>query len=257
VVTYDIALINESSVVPDIELQGWIPSLQTQITDHFAGVWGTDAQLSFVPSQAAPSPDAWQLVVLDDSDEAGALGYHDVTANGLPLGKVFARSELASGGQVSMVCSHELLEMLADPNIDTTVLLSDDTGRIAAFPIEVCDMCEADTYGYEIDGVAVSDFAYPRWFDGRQNPMGIDPGALDYTGHLSTALSLADPSAAILPGGYLGMWTPNTGWSQLNGSERAADYDALPRRGSRRERRTRRGQWLHSRSAEEIASRRT
>ena len=88
--TWQVAIINESSVVTDAELQHWIPALQTQVSDQFADIWGVDAQLSFVPRADQPTPGTWQLVVLDDSDQAGALGYHDVTADALPLGKVFA-----------------------------------------------------------------------------------------------------------------------------------------------------------------------
>ncbi|UIF89492.1 hypothetical protein KAF44_29135 (plasmid) [Cupriavidus necator] len=36
----------------------------------------------------------WWLVILDDSDQANAYGYHDVTNDGLPLGKVFAKADM-------------------------------------------------------------------------------------------------------------------------------------------------------------------
>jgi hypothetical protein len=36
-----------------------------------------------------PAPDGWWLVFLDNSDQAGALAYHDLTNEGLPLSKVF------------------------------------------------------------------------------------------------------------------------------------------------------------------------
>jgi hypothetical protein len=62
---------------------------------------------------------------------------------------------------------------------------------------------------------------------------------------------------AILPGGYIGMWTPNGGWNQVSGPERQADYFAIPQRGSRRERRTRRSQWIKSLPYTEIVKRRT
>ena len=37
------------------------------------------------------------MLVLDTSDQAGALGYHDVTPQGLPLGKVFAKTGTLPG----------------------------------------------------------------------------------------------------------------------------------------------------------------
>jgi hypothetical protein len=252
-----IAVINESTVVTDAEVTSWVPALQTQVTDHFLPVWGVGAQLSFVPRSQPPPADAWQLAVLDDSDQAGALGYHDVTSSGLPLGKVFAKSDQQANSSISVTCSHELLEMLGDPMIDTTVFFQDNEGNAAAFAFEACDACEADQYGYEINGVLVSDFAYLGWFDQRPNPDGVPANALDYGQHLTQGLTLANPQAAILPGGYIGMWTPNGGWTQITGQDRQADYSAIPQRGSRRERRTRRSQWTKSLPYAEIAARRT
>src|SRR5690348_1485515 len=96
-----IAILNESTVVTDAEVQSWIPALQTQVTDHFCPAWGFGATLTFVPKSERPPPDAWQIAVLDNSDQAGALGYHDLTADNLPLAKVFAKSDLQFGNSVS------------------------------------------------------------------------------------------------------------------------------------------------------------
>ncbi len=253
---WNVVVINESSVVQDEVVKGWLPALQTQVSRDFAGVWGVDAQLSFASRTDNPAADAWQLIVLDDSDQAGALGYHDVTSGGLPLGKVFAKTDQHYGNSISVTVSHELLEMLADPSIDMTFQMQDNNGGVVAFPLEVCDMCEADNYGYDINGVTVSDFGYPRWFDQRPNPPGAEANALDYGGHLTSTLDPANPVAAILPGGYIGMWTPAAGWTQVTGQARADDYSAIPAVGSRRERRTRRKQWLKSFTPDEIAAHR-
>jgi len=79
--------------------------------------------------------------------------------------------------------SHELLEMLADPWINWCAQGSD--GRIYA--LEVCDAVESDSLGYKIDGVLVSDFITPSWFEPTQadridfkkrvsRPMELAPG---------------------------------------------------------------------------------
>lgn len=184
-----------------------MPALQTQVTNHFLPAWGVGAQLTFAPQSEPPPADAWQLVVLDDSDQAGARGYHDMTSTGLPLGKVFAKSDQQTNSSISVTCSHELLEMLGDPMMDTTVLFQDDAGNVAAFAFEACDACEADQYGYQIDGVLVSDFVNPSWFGQRPNPDGMPTSALDYEQHLTQALTLDNPQGAILPGGYIGIGT--------------------------------------------------
>ena len=36
---------------------------------------------------------------------------------------------------------------------------------MSLYAYEVCDACEADQFGYDIDGVLVSDFVFPSWFE--------------------------------------------------------------------------------------------
>src|SRR5262249_22512484 len=74
-----IAVINESTVVSDADVKAAVAALQKQVSRDFAPAWGIDASLTFVPFGGNPSPDAWWLVILDNSDQAGALGYHDLT----------------------------------------------------------------------------------------------------------------------------------------------------------------------------------
>jgi hypothetical protein len=42
-----------------------------------------------VPKGAPVPPKTWLIGVFDNSDQAGVLGYHDLTEDGLPLAKVF------------------------------------------------------------------------------------------------------------------------------------------------------------------------
>lgn len=160
-----IAIINASTVLPDAEINTAVGALQKQIHRDFAAAWGIDADLSFVPRGAKPPTDHWWLGVLDDSDQAGALGYHDLTAAGLPLGKVFAKTDQDFGYNWTVTASHELLEMLADPDINLTVMVETDAGTARLYAYEVCDACEADNLGYTIDSVLVSDFVFPSWFE--------------------------------------------------------------------------------------------
>src|SRR5207244_6897591 len=126
--------------------------LQTQVQRDFAPVWGIDADLSFVPQDSAPPSGAWWLVILDNSDQAGALGYHDVTNQGMPLGKVFAATDQQFGSQWTATASHELLEMLGDPEINLTVFVQSSQSAGVLYAYEVCDACEADQFGYNING---------------------------------------------------------------------------------------------------------
>jgi hypothetical protein len=186
-----IAVINASTVLTDSDVEAVLPALQTQVHRDFAPPWGIDADLTFVPQGTTPVPGSWWLTVLDNSDQAGALGYHDVTNEGLPLGKVFAGSDLQYGYKWTVTASHELLEMLADPAINLTVFVQSDADSGKLYAYEVCDACEADQFGYEISGTMVSDFVFPGWFETFRSPGST---AFDYGKHVNSPLQL-------LPGG--------------------------------------------------------
>ena len=241
-----ICVMNPSTVMSDEEVAALIPAMQKQVDRDFNPAWNIDADLEFVSGDEAPIPGSWWLSVLDDSDQAGALGYHDVTDEGLPLGKVFAKTDKELGLQVSVTFSHELLEILADPEINRCVFLQrqDGSGMIVAY--ESCDAVEADALAYEIDGVLVSDFVTPRWF------MPGFPGPYDFKEHTTGPVQL-------LQGGYISIYEvgKGQGWQQVTAdattdllqqaapmSISAARAVARPKPGSRRERRrTPRNQW--------------
>ena len=101
----------------------------------------------------------------------GVLGYHTEDPGGKLWGVVAAKPELDNGGKattgnwsVSSVLSHEVLEMYIDPNCN---LWAND-GHGKAYSFEVCDPVEAPTY--PVNGVSVSNFVTPAWFDPLSDP---------------------------------------------------------------------------------------
>lgn len=221
-----IAVVNASTVLTDAQVKAVVPALQTQVSRDFAPAWGVDADLRFVPKGSKPAAGEWWLVMLDDSDQAGALGYHDVTTQGLPLGKVFAKTDIEYKENWTVTASHELLEMLGDPAINLVVFQQSSAGgRLYAY--EVCDACEAEPFGYQIGAVAVSDFVFPSWFESFRKA-GTQ---FDQTKKIRKPL-------ALLKGGYIGVYDvrSGSGWTQITADK--ANYRARPPVGSRRERRT-------------------
>jgi hypothetical protein len=235
--TIQIAVLNASTVLPDAAVQAAVVDLQTQVHRDLAPAWGVDATLLFVPHGTPPPAQAWQLVILDTSDQAGALGYHDVTAQGQPLGKVFAKTDQQYGLSWTVTASHELCEMLVDPEINLTVFVQPTARSGTLYAYEVADPCEADQYGYQIGPTLVSDFVTPAWFEPSQTQ-----GPFDYGQHLHAPLTL-------LPGGYMSLFQVGrgTGWHQVTAAHTPPTYAMRPQVGSRRERRrTPREQWLVS-----------
>ncbi len=175
-----------------------LPALQKQVSDDFKAYWEQDCTLSFVPKGQPLIAGWWQIIITDNPDQAGSLGYHELTSAGAPLGKVFAKLDLDNGSSWTVTLSHELLEMLADPWINWCAMGSDSK----IYALEVCDAVEADDLGYDIDGVRVSDFVTPAWFE----PTCAD--RLDFKKHVSKELELARE-------GYISILDPATGWTQI------------------------------------------
>jgi hypothetical protein len=222
-----VSVFNRSTVLTDDVVAKGVAALKVQLSRDFDPVWGVFADVDFFAADAVPAK-TWLLGVFDNSDQAGALGYHDLTADGMPFGKAFAKTDQDYKTSWSVTLSHELLEMLVDPDVNLTASAPlDRTLRFYAY--EVCDACEADKYGYLIDGVLVSDFVYPAWFEYFRKPKSTQ---FDYRKKITAPFQL-------LPGGYIGTLDLDAGigWSQVTA-------DAIPGTtsrghvGSRRERRT-------------------
>ena len=219
-----IVVINESTVISDADIQKMLPAFGWQWNRDLRSVWTIDpATFGFVPKHQVPAFGTWWLVFLDDSDQAGALAYHDLTNEGLPISKVFVKTLIADNASVSVGATHELCEMAVDPWLNSAY--QDPQGVFWAG--EVCDPVESDQYGYKIGDVLVTDFITPNWF-AHQHATAL----IDFKDHEHKAFE-------ILPGGYAQKFDPYQGWVQVNGAAVTSEHQMRAPRGSRRERRCR------------------
>src|ERR1700690_308816 len=113
-----IVITNASTCLTDKQVSAVIPAMQRQVSLDFKAYWDLDCQLSFLAQRETLPEGWWQISVMDNPDQAGALGYHETSSRGTPLGKVFAGLDLQSVGSWTVTLSHELLEMLVDPWIN-------------------------------------------------------------------------------------------------------------------------------------------
>jgi hypothetical protein len=178
-----IACINSATVSLGVDFDKLIAALQKFVDNAFGPVWGTHATLvkakDFLPG-------AWGLVFLDDADVQGALGYHDLTPDGLPLSKVFVKTTIADKQKVSVTACHEVAEMLVDPAINLWAEAPDGT----LYAYEMSDAVEE--VEFTIDGIAMSDFVYPAYFEGFRKAKSTQ---FDYSKKVTKPFQL-------LPGGY-------------------------------------------------------
>lgn len=175
-----IAIVNISTVISDAQIAAATAALQVQLDRDFAPVWNMTAHLVAIPSGQQPAADAWVIYIMDTSDQAGALGYHDLTPAGNPVGKVFAKDDKKYGLTWTVTLSHELLEMIADPWICNVSFdqKTNTTGTLYAW--EVCDAClTGDTLIPLLDGtsrridelIGLDEFyVYSSTEDGRIRP---------------------------------------------------------------------------------------
>jgi len=202
-----IAVVNDSKLVKDSEIETMVKALQIQLDSHFLPAWNIkQATISFFQDKSKVPEHAWIMNMLDNSTQAGALGYHSID-DGVSDAFVFAEPVLSNGGvvyefdpknptryTVSSTVSHELLELIGDPMANSFALGPDtDAGNL--YCIEMCDAVEGDSYGIEVDGahVAVSNFLLPSWF----NPQATTKDApFDYLSKLKSSFSMDE-------GGYM------------------------------------------------------
>lgn len=196
-----IAFIRETGYLTDADVSAFVAAQQVQLDKDFAPLWGLGATCVFVPPEHVIPPGAWQVILLDHTDQAQASGYHDDTGpGGEPRSKVFIADIKADGSSWTVTTSHETLEMIGDPTINKSVTFD---GWVYAW--ENCDACEDDHFGYRINGLLMSAFVLPSWFD----PSGKAPFTFPVIPSIDAPFKLAE-------GGYIGrrQW-PSGPWSQL------------------------------------------
>jgi hypothetical protein len=230
----EISVINESTVFGDSDVQAMMRAFQTQWTRDLAPVWDLeDAEFTWTAKAKQVSATSWWLVFLDDSDQASALAYHDLTDTGLPMSKVFVKTIQADKASVSVGATHEICEMAVDPTIN----LAAQDANATFWAYEVCDPVEDEQYGYEVNGVLVSDFVTPDWFGFKNSS-----GPYDFKKQVSAPFQ-------VLSRGYAQQFGSG-GWTQVNGERVLASGKqraAHAPKGSRRDRRRKaRSLWIVS-----------
>lgn len=117
-------------------------------------------------------------------------------------------SLIETGDHWSLDASHECLEMLVDPTGNKTqaaellaqAVLPGHTASQVEYVVEVCDPVEDAQYAYQINGVLVSDFFTPSFYD----PVATQGTRYDFTGALTKPLQ-------VLTNGYISYLDPASG----------------------------------------------
>lgn len=192
-----IALIDATGHILDEDVMRVAAAIDVQVRRDLASFWPVDAVVSALPHASLVGPGVWPVFIVADTND-GSAGFHR-TFHQQPY------SEVVEGPNWSIAASHEILEMLADPSGNRLVAAREvvvteqgdvrDGGGTMEYLLEICDPSEDPTFAYDIDGVLVSDFYTPAFFDDFSAP-GV---RYSYRG------AIAHPRRAC-PGGYLSWW---------------------------------------------------
>jgi len=180
---------------PDL-VQAAAAALNVQVTRDLTQFWNVQATVQYLPSTAKVPSGVWP-VQLVASLPPGEGGFH-LDKHNQPYAQVIATP---NDDTWTIDASHETIEMLIDPSgnkMQSSVAIEivgnkvqDGTGQFN-YLVEACDPCEANGYGYTIQGVLVSDFITQRYYD----PI-VTPGTrYSFTGALTAPRQM-------LPGGYI------------------------------------------------------
>jgi hypothetical protein len=199
-----LALVSESQQIPDGDVLKVSAALQKQATRDLAPIWDISATVDAFKTLDDVPPGYWPMIVMDDIGVQGAAGIHE-DKNGQPFALITASSDL---DMWALTASHEALEMLVDPQGNRLVAGDSpmsDQGRVS-FLVEVCDPCEAANFAYSANGILVSDFYTPNYFD----PVSAPGVRYSFTG------SITEPRQ-MLSGGYLSWVDPASShwWQEI------------------------------------------
>lgn len=224
----DISVVNRSRTLADADVLRAVRAINRQLADDLEPHWKFGARLR-LDAVAEPPPAATRgdaVITIADRPTAvgaGAEGYHDLGRGDRAVGFVFLDVCQAAGDAWTAALSHEAIELTADPlnNLLVQGPHPRDRRRQVFHAFELCDAVQAE--GYEIDGVAVSNFVLPGWF---ATP-AIAGARNDFLGRPARGEVLAP--FAMAPGGSLTFYDPALRRSRWT-TATAPDDDAARRR---------------------------
>src|SRR5262249_27062034 len=162
-----IALVSDPpGVLSFSDLSRTSAAIQKQVMEDLARHWHVQATVDAFPDIQHAPPGYWHVIIVDEDPrlaESPIRGFH-LDQDHQP----FAVIQPTDHWQ--RIASHEILEMLVDPfGIKTMVAKSPiDEQDLVAFLVEVCDPSE--DVSYPVNGILLSDFYTPQYFDSVQAP---------------------------------------------------------------------------------------
>jgi hypothetical protein len=184
-------------------------ALNIQVMRDLTQYWNVTATVRYLPDAHQIPAGVWPvfLVAKLPPNEGGV----HLDKKNQPYSLVIGTAE---SDDWTIDASHEVLEMLVDPSgnrLQTSLAIEThgrevrDTSGQFDYLVEACDPCEGNQYAYTIQGIAVSDFITPHFYDLK----ATSGTRYSFGGNISRPRE-------ILPGGYISFVdTQKEEWEQI------------------------------------------
>lgn len=188
-----VAIVSQTPLITFDELKRVAAAIQIQISRDLFPHWNVDATVIAVETQEQAPVGAWK-VLIKPTITIDVYGYHTVDAAGIPI------TYMKYQPNWTVTTSHEIVEMLVNPYGNKIMSGHEfygntpdaDPSNDVEYLVEIADPSQTSNNGYDIQGVRVSDFFLPAFYDltyseGKQYSI---------TGAIKTPMTIAD-------GGYI------------------------------------------------------
>lgn len=171
-----VALVSLSKQLTPSELSQAAAALQKQATRDLGPIWSIDATVDYFPDLKSVPLGYWPIIITENIKDPGDAGFHTDKHH-----QPYSLVELDNTWQLT--CSHEMCEMLVDPYGNKLHSAGSEQLKLGkvSFLVEVCDPCEDASFAYSINGILVSDFYTPNFFD----PQAVNGVRYSYTGSIT------------------------------------------------------------------------
>ena len=191
-----IGLTDKTGKIDKELMQETAAALGIQVSRDVSPIWNVNATVQWLPDPKKIPAGVWPIFLVGSlpPDEGG---FHQDRKN-QPYAEVIATPD---SDDWTIDASHEFVEMLVDPmgnRLQTSRAIEisgngvKDTAGEFDYLVEACDPCEANEFAYSINGIAVSDFITPNFYD----PVVTSGTRYSFGGHISAPRQ-------VLQGGYI------------------------------------------------------
>jgi hypothetical protein len=196
-----VGLVDKTKKLDPSLVEAAAAALNVQVMRDLPQFWNINATVRYLPDPTKIPVGVWPVFLVPKLPP-GEGGVH-LDKKNQPYSLVIGTPD---NNDWTIDASHETLEMLVDPagnRLQTSRAIAIAGGDVQDAPgefeylVEACDPCEGNQYAYSIQGIAVSDFITPRFYD----PVTTAGTRYSFGGNIKRPRQL-------LPGGYISFIDP-------------------------------------------------